>query len=265
MRKSFMLMGILISFFFITCAGALAQDNVIHGCYSKFMGRLRIVKHPKQCKRWETPISWNKRGKRGKQGPIGPEGPAGPQGPEGKQGPQGPQGPAGEAFSRSLGEQRCADGQFVTGFDANGNIICAGGDPCGDDVGADCPDNLVPGAQLQNCEALSGARLADSNLSGANLCGANLSDAQLSGALLTDADLRGTDLSWAGLSGADLSGADLTGAILAGASLAGANLCGANLTNADLTDVFCSNTTCPDCTNSNNNGGTCEGHWMSSP
>ena len=259
MKKSFVVMGILIAFLVVTCTEASAEETVIHGCYSKFWGRLRIVNNPKQCKRWETPISWNRQGKSGEQGLTGPEGPVGPQGPPGEPGPQGPQGVAGASVSRSLAEQRCADGQFVTGFDASGHIICAGGNPCGDEVGVDCPDKLVPGAQLQNCEALSGARLADTNLTGANLCGANLSDAQLSGATLTDADLRGADLSWAGLSGADLSRADLTNAILTGASLAGANLCGANLTNADLTDVFCSNTICPDCTNSNDNNGTCEG------
>jgi hypothetical protein len=245
MRKSFVVTGILIAFLVVTCTGASAEENVIHGCCSKFMGHLRIVKSPDQCKRWETPISWNRQGQPGEQGPTGPEGTAGPQGPPGEPGPQGPQGPAGASVSRSLAEQQCADGQFVTGFDASGHIICAGGNPCGDEVGVDCPDNLVPGAQLQNCQALSGADLGRASLSNANLCGA--------------------DLSWAGLSDADLSRADLTNAILTGANLAFANLCGANLTNADLTDVFYANTTCPDCTNSNGNNGTCEGHLTPAP
>ena len=245
MKKSFVVMGILMAFLVVTLTEAAAEENVIHGCCSKFWGHLRIVKSPNQCKRWETPISWNQEGQAGEQGPIGPEGPAGPQGPPGEPGPQGPPGPGGEALSRSLGEQRCPDGQFVTGFDAKGDIICAGGNPCGDEVGVDCPDNLVAGAQLQNCQALSGADLSRASLSNANLCGA--------------------DMSWAGMSDADLSGADLTDAILTGANLAFANLCGANLTNANLTDVFYSNTICPDCTNSNDNGGTCEGHLTPSP
>jgi len=226
MRKSFVVMGILIAFLVVTCTEASAEENVIHGCYSKFRGHLRIVKNPKQCKRWETPISWNRQGQRGEQGPTGPEGPAGPQG------------PAGEALSRSLAEQRCADGQFVTGLDANGNIICS----CGDDFGADCadnvlqgPDSLGPGAQLQNCTVLSAAQLVNTDLSGANLC---------------RADLSGTDLTDGDLTGANLTGADLSGAIL----------CGADLTDANVTGALWGDTICPDCTNSNDNGGTCEGH-----
>ena len=48
------------------------------------------------------------------------------------------------------------------------------------------------------------------------------------------------------LAGANLSYSDLTGADLAGADLAGANL-----------GVIWSDTTCPDGTNSNNDGDTC--------
>jgi uncharacterized protein YjbI with pentapeptide repeats len=59
-------------------------------------------------------------------------------------------------------------------------------------------------------------------------------------------------LSYANLQDANLHGADLTGANLTGADLTGANLHG-----ADLTGVIWSNTTCPDGTNSNNDGGTC--------
>jgi hypothetical protein len=226
MKKSFVVMSILIAFLVVTCMEASAEENVIHGCCSKFMGHLRIVKSPDQCKRWETPVSWNRQGEVAEQGDPAP---------------------AGETLSGSLAGQRCADGQFVTGFDANGDIICGGVDPCGDGVGVDCPDNLVPGALLQNCQALREADLSRASLSNANLCGA--------------------DLSWAGLSDADLSGADLTNAILTGANLAFANLCGANLTNADLTGVFYANTTCPDCTNSSENGDTdtCEGHLTPTP
>jgi uncharacterized protein YjbI with pentapeptide repeats len=54
----------------------------------------------------------------------------------------------------------------------------------------------------------------------------------------------------ANLINADLSGADLSGADLSGADLSGASLFG----------VIWSNTTCPDSTNSDDNGGTCEGH-----
>jgi len=256
MKKSFVVMGILMAFLVVTLTEAAAEENVIHGCCSKFWGRLRIVKSPKQCKRWETPISWNQQGQPGEQGPMGPEGPAGPQGPEGPAGPQGPAGPAGpqglpgpagEALSQTLAEQRCPDGQYMIGLDAEGSIICAGGDPCGDDFGADCandqlqaPDSLAPGAQLQNCTALRGVDHYNADLRDANLCRSDLSD---------------TNLTYGDLTGANLSEANLTGAIL----------CGADLTDANVTGVLWGNTTCPDCTNSDDNGGSCEGHLTPVP
>lgn len=96
----------------------------------------------------------------------------------------------------------------------------------------------------------------------ADLSGLYLLFADLSGANLTDTNLLGTSLAGADLSNANLSGANLSGASLAGANLTGANLSGADLTGAlvagaNLTDVVWNNTTCPDGTNSNNNGNTC--------
>ncbi len=65
----------------------------------------------------------------------------------------------------------------------------------------------------------------------------NLEDDELGGLNLVDFDL----------SGADLKGSDLTNTDLKRADLSGANLGG----------VTWSNTTCPDGTNSDNNGGDC--------
>ena len=61
-----------------------------------------------------------------KPGPTGPPGPAGAVGP---QGPSGSTGPAGTCKGGS-----CPSGQFVTGFDSVGNLICSSlpGTPCGD-------------------------------------------------------------------------------------------------------------------------------------
>jgi uncharacterized protein YjbI with pentapeptide repeats len=79
-------------------------------------------------------------------------------------------------------------------------------------------------------------------VSGSDAAGANLSDADLESATLTQADLAGANLSGADLIKAKLSGADLTGA---------------DVTGAIFTKVKWSATTCPDGTNSNNDGGTC--------
>lgn len=76
---------------------------------------------------------------------------------------------------------------------------------------------------------------------------ANLSSADLSAADLAGQDLLDVNLSNGVLTNADLTNADLTGANLDGASTSGATFTGATW----------SNTTCPDGTNSNNDGGTC--------
>jgi Collagen triple helix repeat (20 copies) len=67
-------------------------NKVIHGCYGRFTGILRVIDTAKpldRCLPTENPISWNQ------QGPVGPIGPPGPMGPMGLTGPQGLQGPAG--------------------------------------------------------------------------------------------------------------------------------------------------------------------------
>ena len=56
----------------------------------------------------------------------------------------------------------------------------------------------------------------------------------------------------------DLSGFDLTGVNLSGSYVDRVNLSDADLSNANLTDSYWQNTICPDGTNSDNNGNTCE-------
>ncbi len=97
----------------------------------------------------------------------------------------------------------------------------------------------------KSCAALTGCNLKETNFSNANLAGADLSNANLNRANLTGAALRGADLTNANLLGANLTNADLTGATTTG---------------ANFNKVTWSNTTCPDGTNSNADGGTCEGH-----
>jgi hypothetical protein len=98
------------------------------------------------------------------------------------------------------------------------------------------------------------------NLSKGTISGCDLRKAALSGANLNKVVAIGAYLRDAVLQGANLNGANLTQAYLAGANLAGANLSGANLKGANVSGVQWNNTTCPDGTNSNNDGGTCIGH-----
>jgi hypothetical protein len=56
---------------------------VIHACYQKNNGALRVVDDPTTCKNNETALSW---GQEGPQGPTGPTGPTGSTGPKGNAG-----------------------------------------------------------------------------------------------------------------------------------------------------------------------------------
>ena len=85
--------------------------GVVHGCYDKGSGQLRVTDTqtnlPKSCTVKEAPLDWNLRGVQGLPGPQGPAGPAGAPGAD----------PAADAFV----------GRF--GADA-GNAAAASGAPC---------------------------------------------------------------------------------------------------------------------------------------
>jgi uncharacterized protein YjbI with pentapeptide repeats len=85
----------------------------------------------------------------------------------------------------------------------------------------------------------------------------NLSGAGLSNVDLTGVDLYDSTLDEADLNGANLTDANLTDVRLAYTDLTGANLTGATLIVADGTGTIWSNTTCPDGTNSDNDGDIC--------
>jgi len=100
----------------IAAAGVLAggiafatipdASGVIHGCYMKNGGTIRVIDDGvTKCAQNETALTWNNTGPRGPQGvpglqgvpgPQGPQGVTGPQGPSGLQGPPGVQGPVGQ-------------------------------------------------------------------------------------------------------------------------------------------------------------------------
>jgi uncharacterized protein YjbI with pentapeptide repeats len=98
------------------------------------------------------------------------------------------------------------------------------------------------------------------DLRGASVHGQDLSSQNLSGAEASGADFHGVNLKGAFLANIDLSGASLQGTNLLGADLTGANLAGAVLSGANVHGIIWNDTTCPDGSNSNGDGGTCEGH-----
>ncbi|MGH3071173.1 MAG: hypothetical protein ACRDNB_02740 [Gaiellaceae bacterium] len=73
-----------------------AADGVIHGCYQKEEGNLRVVDNTvASCRPAEVAISWSQTGPQGSQGPAGPTGPQGPQGEKGETGDDGADGVSG--------------------------------------------------------------------------------------------------------------------------------------------------------------------------
>jgi hypothetical protein len=53
------------------------SSGVIHGCYGKSNGSLRVVGSASDCRNNETAIEWNQQGPPGATGPQGPPGPGG--------------------------------------------------------------------------------------------------------------------------------------------------------------------------------------------
>lgn len=70
--------------------------GVIHGCYQKVNGQLRVIDTDKggACSPSEIPLAWNQTGPKGSTGARGPTGSPGPTGPDGPTGPTGATGPS---------------------------------------------------------------------------------------------------------------------------------------------------------------------------
>ncbi len=93
-------------------------DGVIHGCYKKEAGTLRVIDDTGTCRPSEVALEWNQTGPQGPQGPTGPTGPDGPQGPQGEQGPDGPKGDTGDPGPKGdKGEPGPAGPAGVSGYE----------------------------------------------------------------------------------------------------------------------------------------------------
>lgn len=103
------------------------RGGVIHACYQKTTGALRVVDSEKDrgCTRAELGLVWNQTGP---QGVAGAQGPAGPQG---VAGPQGPAGPAGSARAFiSFGQNGSGASKNVTSVeDLTHGLYCVLLDP----------------------------------------------------------------------------------------------------------------------------------------
>jgi uncharacterized protein YjbI with pentapeptide repeats len=238
-------------------------NGVIHGCYRSSgalaNGSLRIIDSPAQtCNSNETALSWNQ---------TGPQGPVGP---------QGPPGPAGSSY---FGLPFICSDCDLTG---------SGGLLAGKDLsGAWMRSNEFADMDLTNTD-LSGATLQFSTFSGSgiNFDGTDFTNANMDSVRFISGsfDLRNALLTGitglSSLNNTNVSGVDFTDANMAAVAFNNVNatnanftnvsfvnagidntdLTGANFTGSDVSQTFWTNVTCPDGTNSDNNGNTCVGH-----
>lgn len=145
----------------------------------------------------------------------------------------------------------------------------------------DC-SNLVPGANLEYCD-LEHVNLAGLDLAGADFWGAKLVSQSFAGSDLAGALFGGDTQAQSDLTDVDFSNANLTGTTLDDTYLYVTSFVGANATDASFSDAIMiydsfsdailtgsslgqavlqfpswSDTTCPDGTNSDSDGGTCQ-------
>jgi hypothetical protein len=104
-------------------------DGVIHGCYTKSGGTLRVVDASvTKCKSTETSLNWAQRGLPGPQGDPGQPGPAGPQGEQGEQGePGAPGGLAGRVRSFAQSDENSVFTKTEVANCPSGKVPVGGG------------------------------------------------------------------------------------------------------------------------------------------
>ena len=80
-------LAVVVSSLLIGMAAISASaTTVIHACYMKTTGSIRLVPAVTDCHSNEQAVSWNEEGPAGPPGPPGPAGPKGPAGPAGAPG-----------------------------------------------------------------------------------------------------------------------------------------------------------------------------------
>lgn len=228
------IVGILLatSIQFIYAHGG--DTSLIHACIKSNNGSVRIIGANDTCGNGETSLDWSI------QGPPGPAGP-----------------PGGGNFGLPFMCYSCtlwphAD-KFAGKDFSNAQII----------------NSLFNNANLQGV-IFKGGALHFTTFVNADLTNADLSDLRPSsfnhfGSSVID--FPGANLTNANFSNDELDGVNFINAVLHNTNFTNAKFINADLTNAtmmstaNLTGVTWSHTTCPDGTNSDNNGNTCIGHF----
>jgi hypothetical protein len=160
-------------------------DGVIHGCYAKRRGNLRLVPAGRRCARSERAIAFTETGPpglRGSRGATGAKGTAGAKGATGLKGEQGPAGPGASTFSTTLAQP----GEATLAILSNGVTIKGS-----------CQANTVS-LSLLTTSGLTSLQLSGSDFSGGALNAADVAGSAgstVSGPTYVDFDVLGRDSS----------------------------------------------------------------------
>lgn len=239
----------------IVSASIPDANGVIHGCIRN-NGDLRIIDSATQsCTTTQDPITFNQ---------TGPQGPPGTSG----SGSGLLSNLVGADFSgaslqyRDLTNLDLHDSKMLSANLTGASLVGA------NLTGVDFSSTMMDKADVHGTN-LSGSTFKPFRAVGANFSGADFTNAKIQGASsfysvdLTDANFQqaifmGTSFEPASSCSPDCTyfkGGDFTNAHFTNATLAGMHFVNANFTGATW-----SNTVCPDGTNSDNNGNTCDGH-----
>jgi uncharacterized protein YjbI with pentapeptide repeats len=270
-------------------------NGVIHGCYGKSSGSLRVT--DSSCNKGEKALSWNRRGPKGDTGAQGPpgrngtgtgtQGPKGDKGDKGDPGPQGSQGPKGDPGPQGLpgvSPQTFCPGCDKSNADLSNHSFAGAYFPATILRSANLANSKfrhadLGGADFSQATGANGSKGPPTNLSGTDFLGANLESAALTSvngpsAGFVNANLHGAVLE-GNFNGAAFVGANIGNATAHGGYFQGANfhaagiedidfsaavlenayMQGAHGTPASVAGAVFADTTCPDGTNSNNNAG----------
>jgi uncharacterized protein YjbI with pentapeptide repeats len=248
--------------------------GVIHGCYLKSSGALRVT--GSTCAKGERSLNWNQQGSPGPKGDTGVQGPQGPKGDIGAQGPAGvsPKNfcPGCDMTGADLSNQNLRGAYYPVARLAGTmltNVDLRSSDLTGAYIG---PSSSAPtvgpdltGAQFWNAN-LWGATLEKVTAHNASFIYANLYQAFLDGNF-DNAQFQNANLTAAGAANAYFANAAFSHAYigqmnLSGAILENANFVGAHGTPDHVSTAVFAGTICPDGSNSDNDAHTCTGHWL---
>ena len=228
-KKSFIIP--IITFFLgviliIAIERVFANSTTIYACVKTANGNVRIVTANTNCSNGETPLSWD------------------------QQGPQGPQGPTGGTWNDLP-------------FFCNGCMLSPYADKF---AGKNWSKAQIGGFSSFDHSDLTGVMLTQGILS-VNFNNDNLTNADISNASAAGSSFDHTNLTNANFSNTDMSQVSMQNATIQNTNFSNVNFTNAFLqgstgfSSANVNGATWSNTTCPDGTNSDNNGHTCVGHF----